>query len=263
MALDGSDSATQLSRAIDNYTRRLREEPAAQRWKPDTTAKHRRRVAELLTPFAAIEGASAQLRRIAQASTYEDCGDHLAVVQCALALRERGYLVTVEPDGRKGPDLSIKRDGAEARVEVRRIREAGEKYMIDPRHSRPAPDRRTVVFWGNAEAAANKVIDSIKDKLRQVAQGSAIVLVVCEDPAIDCEDFEDAIEQLKRDVENQLLSLPEGLQYAVMAERFEEGGNPRVRVSRLAAGNLPDWTDDLRTLRLPDTHDLRDNPKRG
>jgi len=261
--LGGSDSATQLRRAMDNYTRTLREDAAAQRWKPDTRAKHLRRVAQLLSSFAAIEGASAQLRRIAQASTYEDCGDHLAVVQCALALSERGYLVTVEPDGRRGPDLSIKRDGAEARVEVRRIREAGEKYMIDPRHSRPAPGLRTLVFWENAEAATNKVIDSIKDKLRQVAQGSAIILLVCEDPAIDCEDFEDAIEQLKRDVADQALSLPEGLQYAVMAERFEEGGSPRIRVSRLAGGNLPDWTDDLRTLRLRDTHDLRDNPKRG
>lgn len=258
-----SESAPQLRRAKENYARTLSKDTAARCWKPATRAKHLRLVAELLSSFAALRGASAQLRRIAQASTREDCEDHLAVVQYALALSERDYLVTVEPDGPRGPDLSIEKDGAEARAEVRRIREAGEKYMIGPRHSKPAPGLRTVTFWENAEAATNKVVDSIKDKLRQVAQGSTIILLVCEDPVIDCEDFDGAIEQMKKDVANPALSLPRGLQYVVMAERFEERGSPRVRVCRLTAGNLPDWTDDLRALRLRDTHDLRDNPNRS
>ena len=80
-----------------------------------------------------------------------------------------GFDVEIEPDGAKGPDLALTKDGVTARAEVRRIRDAGEKYMIDPTHRQIRPGLRVVSYWGDIDAGAKKILSCIKEKFRQVA----------------------------------------------------------------------------------------------
>src|SRR5690349_20627108 len=48
--------------------------------------------------------------------------DHLATLRYSLVFGYLGFFVSFEPDGRKGPDLLIRRDGISATVEVTRLR---------------------------------------------------------------------------------------------------------------------------------------------
>ena len=72
--------------------------------------------------IAKMPGAGALFRRVASAAGVEDLRDYLAEAQYALVFAGLGFEVSIEPHGRKGPDLGIARGGEITWIEVTRFR---------------------------------------------------------------------------------------------------------------------------------------------
>lgn len=166
-----------------------------------------------------IPGASLKFKRIANAHDKEQLYDYLVEIRYALIFARLGFQVELEPLGEEGPDLGISRDSHSAVVEVKRFRQVnpgppkislsdkeflGDTFLLEP--------------YGDPERDIKKIISRIAEKFKQVGNKESIIAVWNDDEK-DIES-EQALGELRNDVAQQRLSLPNGLLFVCYASNW-------------------------------------------
>jgi hypothetical protein len=119
------------------------------------------------------------LKRLSSASDKEQFDDYLAEVIYVLLFIGAGFEVEIGPFSGKGPDLSVKRDGHQAVVEITRLR----KMFSGPREFNTCdlelPD------YGNPKRDIRKAFKKILSKFRQVGDDPSIIAIWNDDGDLD------------------------------------------------------------------------------
>ncbi|MBJ6752677.1 hypothetical protein [Geomonas anaerohicana] len=142
-----------------------------------------------------IPGHATKFNRIEEAKSKEELADYLAELRYALIFKKLGYLVTMEPEGDKGPDLKIEKEAFVAFVEVTRFRptpELQKTYEI----SSDLADDIEVVDYASVENCIQKVYSKVTNKFNQVADFHAILAIWNDSEAIDHSDMPQAIKNI-------------------------------------------------------------------
>ena len=120
------------------------------------------------------------VRRIISAKGLEDLRDYLAEVLYALTFVGLEFLVDVEPHGKKGPDLAVKRDGHSLLVEVSRLRLKREMPTFTPEE---LPD--ILPCLGNPLPDVRRAYQKIHDKASQLGSEEGIIAIWNDDEILD------------------------------------------------------------------------------
>lgn len=154
-----------------------------------------------------MPGANRILIRIASVNSKEQLEDYLAEVTYALIFAGLGFLVEIEPLGKKGPDLRISRDGNQAIVEIMRFNKV-----------RPGPpvldllNETTVLSeYGNPVRDTRKAFEKIVAKFPQIGSEEAIIAIWNDEGDLEEIEVEMAVSDLCRDGAQNILSVPNGL----------------------------------------------------
>jgi len=120
------------------------------------------------------------VRRIMNAEKLEDLRDYFAEVLYALTFVGLGFLVDVEPQGRKGPDLAVERDGQSLLVEVSRLRLKREMPIFTPEE---VPD--VLPCLGDPLSDVRRAYQKICDKVSQLGSAEGIIAIWNDDEVLD------------------------------------------------------------------------------
>jgi len=182
-----------------------------------------------LEPFLArierMEGAARLFKRIANAGDVEAMDDHLATARYALMFAGLAFEVVVEPTGRKGPDLSIARDGHSAAVEVTRFRKMNEgpSLAVPPNLPNILPE------YGDPLRDIRKVHDKVTSKFRQLRKGTGLVAIWNDDGDLEELEGYEGLAEIAHEAMTDVLSVPPGLFLVAYCSHWVNPG-PRQQV---------------------------------
>ncbi len=165
---------------------------------------------------AAMPGADRLFRRIASAAGVEDLRDYLAEVRYALVFAGLGFEVSIEPHGKKGPDLGIARGEDLTVVEVKRFRTVYE----GPSAVSPDSVPEILPLYGDPQRDIRKAREKIQDKLRQLQSEAGIIALWNDDGDLEELEAREAIAELIADAAHGVLALPSGLQFVLYGSEF-------------------------------------------
>lgn len=158
-------------------------------------------------------------QRIASAKDKEQIADSLAEIRYALIFAGLGFEVEFEPAGNRGPDLGIKRDGEEAVVEIMRFRKTNSEIPLlnldDENFILPG--------YGNIPQDTHKAFGKILNKFRQVETQKGIIAIWNDDEVLDEIEPSIAVNWIRADVKNGLLSLPNSLLFVLYGSIWQLG----------------------------------------
>lgn len=183
-------------------------------------------------------GSQALFDRIAGAGSAGQLMDYVAELRYALVFRHLGFVVEVEPAGRKGPDLGVARDGLEAIVEVARFR---------PVNAGPASSGSgLLVEYGNPARDITKSLEKLAGKFRQVDGETSIIGIWNDDDALEELEMEEAAE-LAADLDD----LPASLQFVLYGSAWHRPLEELLCYPLRAVGTqVQRWMGDLRAVRM-------------
>ncbi len=170
-----------------------------------------------INAVALYQGSEAVFRRIAQATTAAAILDYFAEIRFGLIFKELRFEMEFEPQGRRGADVAVSRDGQSAYVEIKRFRPALED------DSPNAGIGHELVPYGNLKKSVNRIEDELAGKFMQVQDGSGIVAFWSDHATIEDVDFELAIRNMRAGGVSTLLCKRPGFVFGDGCAR--EGGN--------------------------------------
>ena len=201
----------------------------------------------MLTSFSRFRGATGTLKRISRARSFVDCEDLIVEVEFALAFDRAGFESKSNQTGQRARIFSSGCMPSRARVEIRRVRDTGDEYMVDPTTRESIPGFPVTTFWIDSTGASERLAKCIKDKFSQVGSGSSIIAMAVEGFTIGDLAFQKAITIIEQEVQSGVTRLPNGLEYVMMAERFHNAEGPIVHVADFASSAYKSWFDLLRS----------------
>ncbi len=180
-----------------------------------TLRAHFKRVKEM-------SGANRLFKQIMSAPDEDQLGDCLAEVRYALVFAGLEFQVKVEPEGKKGPDLGISRDGHYTVVEVTRFRKVHPGPPMLDISDKPS----TLPEYGNPQRDIRKSIEKILSKLRQVQNGESIIAIWNDDEDLEEVEVQEAVGSICDDAAQGILTLPNGLLFVLYGSNWK-GKNGR------------------------------------
>jgi len=178
------------------------------------------RVAEGLRVYfariAVMPGAGGLFRRIATAAGVEDLRDYLAEAEYALVFTGLGLEVSIEPHGRKGPDLSVTLGGEVTLIEVTRFRTVHE----GPLAASGGNLLKILPVYGDPLRDIRKARDKIQDKFGQLQSGAGIIAIWNDDGDLEELEMREAIAELIADASDGAHDLPAGLKLVLYGSGF-------------------------------------------
>jgi len=157
---------------------------------------------------------AALFHSFALASNKQTLLDHLATLHYSLVFGYLGFFVSFEPDGRKGPDLLITRDGISATVEVTRLRPMnpgppalseeecqGSEQVLEP--------------YGDPYRDVNRSFGKVLAKFKQAIGPHSIIAVWNDDDALEELEMFMAVRDLC-----QAPCLPAGLDFVIYGSKW-------------------------------------------
>lgn len=158
-------------------------------------------------------------RRISSAKDKEQLADCLAEIRYALIFAGIGFDVEFEPAGNRGPDLSIERDGEKAVVEIMRFRKVNSGLPL-----LNLEDENLILSeYGNIPRDVRKAFNKILAKFRQVENQKGIIAIWNDDEELEEIETETAVYNIRTDVKKGLLTIPDGLLFALYGSIWEIG----------------------------------------
>jgi hypothetical protein len=158
-----------------------------------------------------MPGANHLFNRIASTTDKEQLEDYLAEVSYALIFAGLGFLVEIEPLGRKGPDLRISRDGHQAIVEIMRFR----KIYPGPPVLDLLNEITVLPEYGNPARDIRKAFQKIQKKFPQVGSEEVIIAIWNDEEELEEIEVEIAVSNLRRDAAQNIFSIPNQLLFVL------------------------------------------------
>jgi hypothetical protein len=195
--------------------------------------------------LAHIDGSGLKFKRFARASTKDELGDLNAELTFALLFAGLDFDVVFEPTGDKGPDLSVRRDGQSAYVEVKRFRPR-ERVRAETVTMTDEP----LLFqqYGQPVKDTDKVRGELYAKLRQVAGHNGILAIWSDDDDLEFLEHRFAGDDMRRDSEKGVQRVPENVLFSVFAGNWRSGRTGQqvyCRPFRPLADPFRMWAEDL------------------
>ncbi len=191
-----------------------------------------------------MKGANRILRRITSAPNKEQFEDYLAEVRYALIFAGLGFQVEIEPDGGKGPDLKVSRDGHQAIVEIMRFR----KVYPGPPVLDFSDGNLILPAYGNPPRDIRKAFEKILTKFPQIENQQAIIAIWNDEEELEEVEVEAAVINMRRDADRHLLSIPSGLLFVLYGSKWM--GNRQLYCFPLRGSDQPYqvvWRQELDT----------------
>jgi len=158
-------------------------------------------------------------QRIASAKDKEQIADSLAEIRYALIFAGLGFDVEFEPAGNQGPDLGINRDDKEVVVEIMHFRKINSKLPL-----LNLDDENLVLpEYGNIPRDVRKAFDKILSKFRQIENQKGIIAIWNDDEELEEIETLTAVEDVRTDVKNGLMTIPNGLLFALYGSIWQLG----------------------------------------
>lgn len=138
---------------------------------------------------AQLEDFSVVARRIGRCQDSEAAKDYLAEIRYASLFYALNFAVRFEPEGTAGPDVGVRRDGHDGRIEVARFRHI---------NSGPPPlSSGRLAIYGDPERDVAKAITKVVHKFRQFRGGcTGVVALWGDDGALDHSEVRTAVRDI-------------------------------------------------------------------
>lgn len=170
--------------------------------------------------IAMMPGARGLFRRIVSAAGVEDLRDYLAEARYALLFAGLEFEVAIEPHGRKGPDLSISRDGEITLVEVTRFR----TVHVGPLAASTGDLPEILPVYGDPLRDIRKARAKVQGKFGQLLSGAGIIAIWNDDGDLEELEMREAVRELIADASSGAHSLPAGLELVLYGSEFWNAG---------------------------------------
>jgi hypothetical protein len=175
---------------------------------------------KLFRGVAHIDGSELKFKRFARASTKDELGDLNAELTFALLFVGLDFDVVFEPTGDKGPDLSVRRDGQSAYVEVKRFRP---RAGVTAETAAMTDEPLLLQQFGQPEKDTNKVRGELYTKFRQVTDHNGILAIWSDDDDLEFLEHRFAVDDMRRDSETGIQGVPENILFSVFAGNWRSG----------------------------------------
>ncbi len=174
----------------------------------------------------------------------EELGDLNAELTFAMLFVGLGFEAFFEPTGEKGPDLSVKRDGELAYVEVKRFRS---RLTTNPLPTATYSVPPLFQAYGLPERDTDKIRAELYGKFRQVSGHNGILAVWSDDYDLEFFKHEFAVNDMRRDDESALQRVPPNVLFSVFVSNLVAPGGQRVYCSPFRLLNPPfrRWAEEL------------------
>lgn len=169
-----------------------------------------------------IDRSNRVFKRIASAKDKEQLKDALVEIRYALIFSGLGFEVEFEPEGNRGPDLGISRDGVKAVVEIKRFRKVNDGPPV--LNIDDFDDENFVLpEYGNIPRDVRKVFNRILDKFRQIGSQKGIIAIWNDDEEIEEIETSFAVYDIRKDANRGLLEMPDGLLFTLYGATWMKG----------------------------------------
>lgn len=159
-------------------------------------------------------------RRITFAKDKEQLADYLAEIRYALVFAGLGFDVEFEPEGKRGPDLGIRRDGENVVVEIKRLRKTNSDLPL----LNLDDGKFTLPEYGNIPRDIRKAFDKILTKFRQVENQRGVIAIWNDDEEFEEIEVGIAVNNIRSDIKNELLVIPNDLLFVLYGSKWQLSG---------------------------------------
>jgi hypothetical protein len=143
-----------------------------------------------------IKNSTRIFRRISSTKDKDQVRDYLSEIRYALIFAGLGFDLEFEPEGNRGPDLGITRDGQKAVVEITCFR----KIHSGPPSDNLDDENLILTEYGNSSRDIRKAFGKILTKFLQVDNQKGIIAIWNDDEDLENIETEMAVNDILADV---------------------------------------------------------------